>query len=131
MDETYQRILAMINKKPRGQRELARRVLICVAYTQSPLPISILAYAVSVEEDTISLEALESSIPNESTILNACSNLVSIDSKTQVVRFVHYSVHEFLTSDRLQSTSSPWCELRVSNEKEKKKYKVPFRLDTS
>ena len=104
MNATYERILDMINKKPRAQRELARKVLMCVAYTRSPLPISILAIGVSIENDTESLEALESSIPTKTTILSACSNLVSVDSHTQLVRFVHFSVQEFLTSDRLQST---------------------------
>ena len=104
MDATYKRILNMISKKPRGQRELARKVLICIAYTRSPLPISILAYLVSIEYDTKTLEALETSTPSESVILSACSNLVSIDRKTQEVRFVHFSVQEFLTSDRSSST---------------------------
>ena len=104
MDATYDRILDMIKKKPQGQRELARRVLICIAYTRSPLPISILSYIVSVKKDTKSLEALESSLPTETTILGACSNLVSIDGNTRYVRFVHFSVQEFLTSDRSRST---------------------------
>ena len=104
MDAAYARILNMINKKPRGQRELARKVLICTAYSRSPLPISILAYIVSVKNDTKSLEALESSIPTETSILSACSNLVSVDRRTREVRFVHFSVQEFLTSDRSSST---------------------------
>ena len=94
----------MINKKPRSQRELARKVLICIAYARSPLPISILAYAVSINKDTKSLQALGSSIPPESTILSACSNLVSIDKNTQKVQFVHFSVQEFLTGGRSQAT---------------------------
>ena len=104
MDAAYARILNMINKKPRGQRELARKVLICTAYSRSPLPISILAYIVSVKNDTKSLEALESSIPTETSILSACSNLVSVDRRTREVRFVHFSVQEFLISDRSSST---------------------------
>ena len=91
MVATYERILDMINKKPRGQRDLARRVLMCIAYARSPLPISILAYAVSTEIDATNLEALGASVPTETTILGACSNLVSIDRSTQEVRFVHKS----------------------------------------
>ena len=104
MDATYVRILDAINKKPRNQRELARRALICIAYARSPLPISILAYAVSIEYDTESMDTLKSSIPTENAILNACSNLVSIDRNTREVRFVHFSVQEFLISGRSQST---------------------------
>ena len=104
MDAAYARILDMINKKPRGQRDLARKVLICTAYSRSPLTINILAYIVSVENDTKCLEALESSLPTETSILSACSNLVSVDRRTREVRFVHFSVQEFLTSDRSSST---------------------------
>ena len=104
MDTTYDRILEMINKKPQPQRALARRVLMCIAYTRSPLHIHILTYAVSVEYDTKSLEALESSVPTETAILASCSNLVSID-KDKVVRFVHFSVQEYLMRDRPQRTS--------------------------
>ena len=100
----------------------------CIAYTRSPLPMSILAHIVSVENDTPSLEALESSIPTEATIIGACSNLVSIDSQTEKVRFVHFSVQEFLTSDRLQRTFSPWGELQASNDKGKEKMQSTFHI---
>ena len=113
MNETYERILEAINKKPRAQRELVRKILIWTAYSRRPIPIDILAYAVSIEGDTESLEALRSSVPTEKTILNACANLIYIggnDTKGnfgysdpkrnhRYVRFVHFSVKEFLTSN--------------------------------
>ena len=94
---TYKRILESIRGKGRGQYALARRLLICVAYSRSPIPVSLLRYAVSVEEDCESLEDLESSIPDEKVMVDACANLVSIDRG--IVRFVHFSVQEFLTSN--------------------------------
>ena len=106
LNATYERILDSISNKYQEQYELARRVLICVAYSRSPTPMNLLRYAVSVEDDSESMEALEFSLPTETTILDACANLVSIDGDTQesqesrVVRFVHFSVQEFLTSRR-------------------------------
>ena len=101
MDATYERILKTINDKPRPKRELARRTLIWTTYAQRPLPINDLAYAISIEIDTESLEDLESSIPTEEFILDACANLISVDqSKKRYVRFVHFSVQEFLISQR-------------------------------
>ena len=47
--------------------------------------------------NTKSLEELESSIPTKDFILGACANLVTVD---QYIRFVHFSVQEFLTSNR-------------------------------
>ena len=110
MDATYKRILTTINNKPRPQRELARRVLIWIAYMRSPLQIDDLAYAISIELDTRSLEDLESSIPTKEYILDACANLVSVDKENnsdggRYVRFVHFSVQEFLTSERSTTLS--------------------------
>ena len=101
MDATYERILNTINAKPHPQRELARKALIWIAYSRRPLPIHALAFAISTEMATVttSLEDLESSIPSEGSILDACANLISIDqSENRYTQFVHFSVQEFLTS---------------------------------
>ena len=96
MDATYERILSKINGGPRTQRKLAIRTLIWTAYARKPLSIKELAYAISIEK---SFKGLESSIPTEEFIIDACANLVSVDeSEGRRVRFVHFSVQEFLTS---------------------------------
>ena len=111
MEATYERILDTINAKPRPQRELARSILIWIAYTRKPLPIDALAYAISIEMDTKSLEDLESSTPTEESIVSACGNLVSVDrSGARCVRFVHFSLQEFLTSHR-STTISMECDI--------------------
>ena len=98
IDATYERILKEINKKPRTQRELARSVLMWTAYAREPLSIDDLALMISIKRDTKSLEDLKSSIPTEKKILDACANLISLDRDTdRHVRFVHFSVQEFLT----------------------------------
>ena len=100
MDATYERILSTIDAKPRPQRDLARRALIWIAYAREPLLVDDLACAISIEIHTTSLEDLESSIPTKESILDACANLVSIDQHSAHIRFVHFSVQEFLTSHR-------------------------------
>ena len=101
MDATYERILDTINAKPRAQRELARKILIWIAYARRPLSIEDLAYAISIDTDTKSLKDLESSLPTEESILGACANLISVDrNQNPYVRFVHFSVQEFLTRYR-------------------------------
>ena len=97
LNATYERILDSTKKESQAQYELARKVLICLAYTRSPIQMDFLRYAVSVEDDSEVLEALESSLPTEAKILEVCTNLISID-KYNLVRFVHFSVQEFLTS---------------------------------
>ena len=100
MDATYERILDEINRKPRAQRELARKVLIYIAHSRSPVSIDVLTHLVSIEKDTGNLKALESSTPTEKILLDTCVNLISIDNNSKYVRFVHFSVQEFLTSHR-------------------------------
>ena len=96
MGATYKRIFNIISAKPRAQRELARKVLIWTAYAQRPLSIDDLAYAFSIQTGP---NGLESSIPREESILDACANLVSVDqSRNRYVRFIHFSLQEFLTS---------------------------------
>ena len=126
MDETYGRILEAVNKKPRAQRELVRKILIWTIYSRHPVPIDMLAYALSIERDTTSLDTLRSSVPTEKTILSACANLIFIDGNDtkgniedsdtnrnrRCVRFVHFSVKEFLTS----STSKVIENLRIRYE---------------
>ena len=101
MSTTYERILQAISEKPRAQRELARKVLIWAAYARRPLPIEALTSAISIEKNMRSLEELKSCIPTERDILSACANLISVDqSHSRYVRFVHFSIQEFLTSHR-------------------------------
>ena len=99
VEATYEGILNTINKKPRPQRELARRTLIWTAYARRPLQIDELAYILAIEMDTKSQEDLEPSIPTKEIILDACSNLISVD-QDRVVRFAQFSAQEFVTSHR-------------------------------
>ena len=95
----------MIDKKPLAQRELARKVLLFIAYARGPVSIDILTLAVAVKDHTQSLDILRSSVSAEKIILNSCGNLLSIDDTDPNIRrvcFIHFSVHEFLTNHRLR-----------------------------
>ena len=91
MKKTYKRILNIINQKPLEQRELAKRVLMCTAYSRRPISINHLAHIVLAETHPESLKSSRD-------IIDACANLITIDSGTQDVRFVHPSAQKFLTS---------------------------------
>ena len=103
---TYDRILEVINKKPLAQRDLARKALLFVAYSREPVSIDVLALAIAAKDHTQSLDTLRSSISTEEMILHACGNLLSIDS-TRHACFVHFSVHEFLTSRQSKIIHAP------------------------
>ena len=98
---TYERILEVIDKKPLAQRDLARKALLFVAYSRKPVEVEVLALAIAAKDHTQNLKSLWSSISTKEIILHVCGNLLTIeDTYPQYARFVHFSVHEFLTSPR-------------------------------
>ena len=110
LDETYERILRSIN---RANRDHALRLLQCVTVAVRPLRVEELAEVLAVDFDA----ARNGGIPNvkpdwrwsdqHQAVLSTCSSLIAIvdDGDSQVVQFSHFSVKEFLTSDRLACSS--------------------------
>ena len=116
LDETYERVLKDISE---NNREHARRLLHCLAVAIRPLRVEELAEILAFDFDDV-----EGDIPKfrpdwrwkdpEEAVLSTCSSLISVvDYRYQrygdvcrVVQFSHFSVKEFLISDRLASSTS-------------------------
>ena len=122
LDETYERILREI---PKTNRVHAHRLLQCLTVAVRPLRVEELAEVLAINFDA------EGGIPKlnegfrwadqEQAILSACSSLIAIveykssdsswpyywvpDSGSRRVQFSHFSVKEFLTSDRLATST--------------------------
>ena len=105
LDETYKRILKEINN---ANRVHAYRLLQCLMVASRPLQVKELA-------EMLVFDLSKGGIPKlnvgwrwedqEEAVLSACSSLVSIviENGSRIVQFSHFSVKEFLTSDRLAS----------------------------
>ena len=110
LDETYERVLREINK---ANREHARRLLQCLTVALRPLHVEELAEVLAIDFDMPSHGGIPQLNPNwrwtdhHQAVLSTCSSLISIvdDGVSQVVQFSHFSVKEFLTSDRLACSS--------------------------
>ena len=105
LDETYQRILKEINNANQKQ---AHQLLQCLAVAQRPLRVEELAEVLALDVDGGGIPTFNANWrweDHEAAVLSACSSLVSvtIDDGSRVVQFSHFSVKEFLTSDRLAS----------------------------
>jgi ankyrin repeat protein len=106
LDETYKRILKEI-KKPNLHH--ARRVLQCLVVAIRPLRVSELAEVLAVD---FADEGIPKLNPNwrwedqEQALLSSCSSLIAIveSDESRIVQFSHFSVKEFLTSDRLATS---------------------------
>jgi ankyrin repeat protein len=109
LDETYERILREILK---ANPEQAYRLLQCLTVATRPLCVDELAEILALDFDggKEGIPALNKDWrwgDEEQGILSTCSSLIVVvdgyvgSSKTRVVQFAHFSVKEFLTSDRL------------------------------
>ena len=114
LDETYERVLKDINE---DNRDHARRLLHCLAVAIRPLRVEELAEILAFDFDDT-----QNGIPKfhagwrwkdqEEAVLYTCSSLITVVDnhlwdfgKCRVVQFSHFSVKEFLVSDRLVSSA--------------------------
>jgi Ankyrin repeats (3 copies)/Ankyrin repeat len=106
LDETYERVLREINK---ANREHARRLLQCLTVALQPLRVEELAEILAVDFDAPAQGGIPQSNPKwrwvdqHQAVLSTCSSLIAIvdDGDSKVVQFSHFSVKEYLMSDRL------------------------------
>jgi hypothetical protein len=110
LDETYERVLKDINKV---NREHAIRLLHCLTVAIRPLRVEELAEVLAIDFDAARREG----IPKLNThwrwedhyqaVLSTCSSLIAIvdDGNSRAVQFSHFSVKEYLISDRLANAN--------------------------
>jgi len=105
LDETYDRTL---NEIPKEQRQHAHRLFQCLVAAIRPLRVEELAeiFAIRFDQDG-AYDLMEGWRPEhpEEAILSACTTLITVvDNKgSKVVQFSHFSVKEFLISERLRT----------------------------
>ncbi|KAI9443877.1 hypothetical protein H4582DRAFT_1807187, partial [Lactarius indigo] len=111
LDETYARVLKEIGTT---NQLYAHRLLQCLTVAKSPLRVEelaeILALDFSGEEAIPELKENWRWKDQQDAVLSTCSSLISVVSgpfgRGHVVQFSHFSVQEFLTSDRLATSSA-------------------------
>ena len=109
LDATYERILQEI---PKSNQVHAHRLLQCLTVAVRPLHVDELAEILAVDFNTSEgIPKLNEALrweDQEQAVLSACSSLIAIikdeDKDSRVVQFSHFSVKEFLTSDRLATS---------------------------
>ena len=103
LDETYGRTLLGIDEE---KREYAQRLFLCLAVSIRPLLVEELAEILAIRFDEAEHPTFNAAWRPENAeeaIISACSSLIAIVHRegSQVVQFSHFSVKEFLTSERL------------------------------
>src|SRR5712672_3547705 len=108
LDETYERILSSIDKE---KREYAHRLFNCIAVSVRPLRVEELAEVLAMRFNTGMVPDYAAGrrleVPQEA-VLSACSSLITITNVdgSPIVQFSHFSVKEFLTSNRLSEAAT-------------------------
>ena len=107
LDDTYERMLQGI---PKEKFDHASRLFQCMVVAFRPLRVEELAEIFAIDFGASAapnlVEGWRPENPSEA-VLSTCSTLISIvdDGNSRVVQFSHFSVKEFLISDRLQASN--------------------------
>ena len=106
LDETYDRILESI---PQARQKFARRLFTCLTESIRPLRVEELAEILAIEFDAGAPPSYDVNWrpeDPEEAVSSVCSSLITIvnEDGSRVVQFSHFSVKEYLSSERLANT---------------------------
>ena len=120
LDETYERVLKEIGL---ANRDHAYRLLQCLAVAIRPLRVEELAEILVLDYD-----GAEGGTPDmiedwrredrQESVLSTCSSLIALvdNGYSRVIQFSHFSVKEFLTSDRLAVSKGDLSDFHIMPE---------------
>jgi len=97
----YDNAMERLDGQQAGHKELASHVLSWIICAKRPLKTIDVQYAWAVKDGEDELD--ETAIPDAEDMLSACYGLVVIDKKSEIIRFVHYTVQEYF-----QDTLTRW-----------------------
>ena len=103
LDGTYKQTLLGIDKQ---KRDYACRLFQCLVVSKRPLRVEELAELFAIQPNAEAIPTFDPSFRPENPeefILSACSTLVAVlnDNGRKIVQFSHFSVREYLTSNRI------------------------------
>ena len=106
LDDTYERTLQNI---PKQKWQHARRLFQCMVAAIRPFRVEELAEILAIGFGPgVAPNLVEDWRPEnpEEAVFSACSTLITIidDEESKIVQFSHFSVKEYLTSDRLETS---------------------------
>ena len=103
LDGTYEQTLRGIDKQ---KRDYAYRLFQCLVVSKRPLRVEELAEIFAIRPSVETIPTFDASlrpVNPEEFVLSACSTLVAVINVNdqKIVQFSHFSVREYLTSDRI------------------------------
>ena len=107
LDGTYEETLRRIDKQT---WDYAHRLFQCLVVSERPLRVGELAELFAIQTSAETIPTFDSTLrpeDPEKSILSACSTLVAVVNVDgeNIVQFSHFSVREYLTSDRIADST--------------------------
>ncbi len=104
LDSAYKEALQRIESQKLGCQQLAKSIMSWIVCAQNQLTTPELRCALAVEDESSELD--EDNLPDMSEIIAVCAGLVIIDEKSDVIRLVHYTAHDYF-----ERTTSVWAPI--------------------
>ena len=106
LDGTYEQSLRRIDKQ---KRDFACRLFQCLVVSERPLLVEELSELFAIQPDVGTIPTFDAGCRPENPeefVLSVCSTLVAVvnDGDQKIVQFSHFSVREYLTSDRIATS---------------------------
>lgn len=98
LDSAYQIAMNSIGALPDENRALALKALQWIFYAKRPLKWVELQIALSIPEGHSELNLDEAYYVEPHDVIELCSGLVILDQQTQIIHFIHHTVHKYLLS---------------------------------
>ncbi|KAK5994169.1 Ankyrin-2-like protein [Cladobotryum mycophilum] len=97
-DSAYEEAMNRINSQDDDSEALAKQALVIIICSRRPLMTEELAYAVSIEPQSVSVD--EDNVPEIGDIVDVCTGLITVDIQSNVVRLVHKSTQEYFERNK-------------------------------
>jgi ankyrin repeat protein len=121
LDQTYDRILSTISEE---YSEYAMRILQWLTFSARPLTVAEVAEVVAIDVARDPAFDRDEALEDPLEALNICSSLVTITTNKdqgtlrptqQIIALAHYSVQEYLVSDRIKQGAAKQYSMQEAN----------------
>lgn len=99
-DSAYQDAMTRISGLGPESEALAKQALLIIIFAREPLRTEDLAYALSVEPDSETID--DDNVPDIDDIASICAGLIIVDQESNIVRLVHKSAQEYFERHQAQ-----------------------------
>lgn len=98
LSQAHEKALSRVESQNDDARELATQVFSLISHAFRQITVDELQSVLAVEQGQTEFD--REGIVDSSYILSVCSGLVVIEKESKIIRFVHYSTHEYFNTIR-------------------------------